>query len=194
MPAGCPVTRHSFASHARITFWAVAHPHLCSFCRYGVVVERLPRLKVGLAQLVDQGVRAVFMGTRSTDPDGCGMYPYTPTTPNWPPVLRVCPAFYWSYSHVWQFLRSCELGYCKLYDQGYVARMFMYMACACASATTTHHHAPITSLVSIPSGNIAAAEERVQHQSSCVALSREPRGTGWLAVLGSSPDHFTRFM
>ena len=56
------------------------------------------------------------------------------------------------------------------------------------------HHAPITSLVSIPSGNIAAAEERVQHQSSCVALSREPRGTGWLAVLGSSPDHFTRFM
>jgi FAD synthetase len=102
--------------------------------RYGFSVARPGPFKEGLSALIAPtpaaaqgssarvGVRAVLMGTRRTDPDGVYMAgPFTPTTLNWPPCMRVCPALDWSYRHVWAFLRGASLPYCALYDKGYTS-------------------------------------------------------------------------
>jgi len=55
-------------------------------------------------------VKAVFIGTRRTDPGGTSLGPRTPTDPGWPQVERVHPILDWSYHDVWDFLRCPELG------------------------------------------------------------------------------------
>ena len=89
--------------------------------RYGFTIRKLPGFKAGLEQLVSEGLRGVLMGTRSTDPDGVTLQAFTPTTLNWPPCMRICPALQWSYAQVWDFLRLSGLSYCGLYDLGYTS-------------------------------------------------------------------------
>ncbi|CAD6887926.1 unnamed protein product [Tilletia controversa] len=55
-------------------------------------------------------VKAVFIGTRRTDPAGASLGPRTPTDAGWPQVDRVHPILDWSYQDVWAFLRCPELG------------------------------------------------------------------------------------
>jgi len=71
----------------------------------------------GLAKVQRQvPLRCIIMGTRRTDP-GCGkLASLTASTGNYPPFLRFNPILDWSYRDVWDFLLSCELPYCKLYD------------------------------------------------------------------------------
>jgi 3'-phosphoadenosine 5'-phosphosulfate sulfotransferase (PAPS reductase)/FAD synthetase len=89
--------------------------------RYGFTIRRLPGFKAGLEALVAEGVRGVLMGTRSTDPDGAGLQHFRPTTLNWPPVMRICPALEWGYAAVWDVLRYTGGRYCHLYDWGYTS-------------------------------------------------------------------------
>ena len=89
--------------------------------RYGFAIERLPRFPSGMSALVARGVRAVLMGTRRTDPDGVEMEHFSPTSVNWPPLMRVCPVLDWAYADVWTFLRGAHLAYCALYDHGYTS-------------------------------------------------------------------------
>lgn len=89
--------------------------------RYGFVIRQLPGFKAGLEALVAEGVRGVLMGTRSTDPDGSGLEHFRPTTLNWPPVMRICPALEWGYAAVWDVLRYTGGRYCHLYDWGYTS-------------------------------------------------------------------------
>ncbi len=91
--------------------------------RHGFSIEYLGSISGGgLAALVQQGVRGVLMGTRSTDPDGRFLSgPFTPTSPSWPPVMRVCPIHDWDYATVWQVLRGAALPYCALYDAGFTS-------------------------------------------------------------------------
>jgi FAD synthetase len=76
--------------------------------------------KMNLAALVDEGVKAVFMGQRRTDPNA----PKTTvaeSTPGWPKVLRINPILDCTYETVWSFLVGCDFAYCSLYDQGYTS-------------------------------------------------------------------------
>lgn len=64
---------------------------------------------------------AFIMGTRRQDPHGLNMEHFQPSSPGWPPFMRVNPILTWSYHDVWRFLRKFSLPYCELYDQGYTS-------------------------------------------------------------------------
>jgi molybdenum cofactor synthesis domain-containing protein len=96
--------------------------------RYGFATRHVAEFKAGIAQLREGGARAVLMGTRRTDPHGGALQHFTPTTLNWPPMMRVCPVLNWTYRMVWAFLRAtaapapaAPLPYCTLYDAGYTS-------------------------------------------------------------------------
>ena len=67
------------------------------------------------------GVRAIMMGTRSTDPDGTGLELFSPSSVGWPCFMRVNPILYWDYAMVWRFLHLVKAPYCSLYDKGYTS-------------------------------------------------------------------------
>ncbi|CAD2219044.1 phosphoadenosine phosphosulfate reductase-like protein [Angomonas deanei] len=67
-------------------------------------------------------IDVVFMGTRQDDPNGKYQFSdLAPTTEGWPPMLRACPLFYWTYSEVWKYTLHHHIPYCKLYDYGYTS-------------------------------------------------------------------------
>jgi FAD synthetase len=51
-------------------------------------------------------VRAIFVGTRRTDPHGGHLTHFDPTDHNWPDFMRIHPVIDWTLSEVWCFLRS----------------------------------------------------------------------------------------
>ncbi|CAO2207773.1 unnamed protein product [Urochloa humidicola] len=65
--------------------------------------------------------KAIFLGTRNGDPNAVGQQQFSPSSPDWPPFMRVNPILDWSYSDVWSFLLTCKVKYCSLYDQGYTS-------------------------------------------------------------------------
>lgn len=81
-----------------------------------------PDFKGELQRLIEeQGVKAVIMGNRVSDPYSQQLSPIEKSSPGWPEFTRVFPVLAWDYASVWQFLRAFELPYCCLYDQGYTS-------------------------------------------------------------------------
>lgn len=75
-------------------------------------------------------IKAIFVGTRRTDPHGSHLTHFDATDHNWPAFMRVHPIIDWHLSEIWCFLRSpClkdpltggPLRYCPMYDQGYTS-------------------------------------------------------------------------
>ncbi|KAE9590909.1 putative FAD synthetase [Lupinus albus] len=78
--------------------------------------------KSGLeAFLKENPIRAIFLGVRIGDPTAVGQEQFSPSSPGWPPFMRVNPILDWSYRDVWAFLLTCKVKYCSLYDQGYTS-------------------------------------------------------------------------
>jgi FAD synthetase len=46
---------------------------------------------------------------------------FSPSSPGWPPFMRVFPVIEWNYVDVWNFLRVRKFSYCVLYDLGYTS-------------------------------------------------------------------------
>ncbi|KAK1760887.1 hypothetical protein QBC47DRAFT_16913 [Echria macrotheca] len=83
--------------------------------RYG-----LPMRRALEAYLGDRpAVRAIFMGTRRTDPHSEFLAHFSPTDADWPQFMRVNPLLDWHYAEIWTFIRHLELSFCCLYDQGF---------------------------------------------------------------------------
>ncbi|XP_011077314.1 FAD synthase isoform X2 [Sesamum indicum] len=56
--------------------------------------------KSGLeALLKDKPIRAIFLGVRIGDPTAVGQEQFSPSSPGWPPFMRVNPILDWSYSY-----------------------------------------------------------------------------------------------
>ncbi|KAE8717017.1 hypothetical protein F3Y22_tig00110065pilonHSYRG00096 [Hibiscus syriacus] len=78
--------------------------------------------KSGLEALLKaKPIRAIFLGVRIGDPTAVGQEQFSPSSPGWPPFMRVNPILDWSYRDVWAFLLTCNVQYCSLYDQGYTS-------------------------------------------------------------------------
>ncbi|KAK1596569.1 phosphoadenosine phosphosulfate reductase [Colletotrichum navitas] len=80
-------------------------------------------MKEGLgAYLADRpSVKAIFVGTRRTDPHGEKLTHFDPTDSGWPDFMRVHPVIDWHYAEIWAFIRHFDIPYCPLYDQGYTS-------------------------------------------------------------------------
>ncbi|UZJ56519.1 hypothetical protein CBS101457_005839 [Exobasidium rhododendri] len=87
--------------------------------------------------------KAMFLGTRRTDPHGANLKHRDHTDEGWPDVERIQPILDWSYQDVWDFLRCpvfavqgdqksqpydekkwgkpYGIPYCVLYDEGYTS-------------------------------------------------------------------------
>jgi FAD synthetase len=69
-------------------------------------------------------VKAIFVGTRRTDPHGEKLTFFDRTDGGWPDFVRVHPVIDWRLEEVWTFLKAPELGeleYCSMYDEGYTS-------------------------------------------------------------------------
>ena len=62
--------------------------------------------KEGLCDAVDRrGAQAFVMGTRSTDPGGDTLGPFSPSSAGWPLFMRVNPILEWDYTDIWDFIQ-----------------------------------------------------------------------------------------
>ncbi|XP_043659362.1 FAD synthase isoform X1 [Drosophila teissieri] len=66
-------------------------------------------------------IRAVFVGSRNTDPYCQHLAPMQPTDNDWPPMMRLNPLLEWSYHDVWHYIHMHSVPYCSLYDRGYTS-------------------------------------------------------------------------
>ncbi|EEE54271.1 hypothetical protein OsJ_01171 [Oryza sativa Japonica Group] len=117
----CPVRTIYFESPC-------AFPEINSFTyetvsTYGLPLETIRSdFKSGLEGLLkERPTKAIFIGTRIGDPNAVGQEQFSPSSPGWPPFMRVNPILDWSYRDVWSFLLTCKVKYCSLYDQGYTS-------------------------------------------------------------------------
>ncbi|XP_040372702.1 FAD synthase isoform X2 [Rosa chinensis] len=105
-----------------------AFPEINSFTydtanMYGLQLDIIRSdFKSGLeALLKTKPIRAIFLGVRMGDPTAVGQEQFSPSSPGWPPFMRVNPILDWSYRDVWAFLLTSKVQYCSLYDQGYTS-------------------------------------------------------------------------
>ncbi|OCK80192.1 adenine nucleotide alpha hydrolases-like protein [Lepidopterella palustris CBS 459.81] len=66
-------------------------------------------------------VKAIFVGTRRTDPHGAKLTHFDPTDHGWPKFMRIHPVIDWHYVDIWTFTRHLQIPYCVLYDRGYTS-------------------------------------------------------------------------
>ncbi|ROW01135.1 hypothetical protein VSDG_02635 [Cytospora chrysosperma] len=95
---------------------SVARYHL-ELCRYGLPM----RAALGAYLEERPRLRAVFVGTRRTDPHGAALAHFDPTDAGWPAFVRVHPVIDWHYAEIWAFIRHLGIPYLSLYDQGYTS-------------------------------------------------------------------------
>ena len=77
-------------------------------------------VKKGLADLQKDGIQAVFMGQRITDPYAPPSH-FAKTDEGWPDIIRINPILSLDYASVWKFLKGTKTRYCALYDDGYTS-------------------------------------------------------------------------
>jgi FAD synthetase len=66
-------------------------------------------------------IKAIFVGTRRTDPHGAKLKFFDPTDGGWPSFMRIHPVIDWHYAEVWAFIKELDIPYCQLYDLGYTS-------------------------------------------------------------------------
>lgn len=91
---------------------------------YGLYLARcmLPMRQALEAYLeMAPGVKAMFVGTRRTDPHGEKLTHFDMTDEGWPKFMRIHPVIDWHYAEVWAFIRHLDIPYCELYDQGFTS-------------------------------------------------------------------------
>jgi FAD synthetase len=121
---------HAGLPPPRCVYWddPDCFPEVLSFVEGAAAQHRLPLVRYacsfadGLRDAVERlGTGAVLLGTRTGDPNGVGADTFQPSSPGWPPFMRVNPLLRWSYHDVWRLLRGFGLPCCALYERGYTS-------------------------------------------------------------------------
>jgi FAD synthetase len=66
-------------------------------------------------------IKAIFVGTRRTDPHGGNLTHFDMTDGGWPAFMRIHPVIDWHYVEIWEFIRHLGIPYCEIYDKGYTS-------------------------------------------------------------------------
>lgn len=90
------VSNHPFAEVDAFVEASTAKYHL-DLCRYGLPMRAA--LEAYLA--ARPRLKAVFVGTRRTDPHGANLKHFDPTDAGWPAFVRVHPVIDWHYAEIW---------------------------------------------------------------------------------------------
>ncbi|EAW06777.1 FAD synthase [Aspergillus clavatus NRRL 1] len=96
---------------------------------------------------LNPSIKAIFVGTRRTDPHGANLTHFDPTDSGWPDFMRIHPVIDWHYAEIWAFIRHLGLRYCSLYDRGYTS----------LGGTTDTHPNPKLRVNSLAGSELAAA-------------------------------------
>lgn len=110
------MSQHPFAEVDEFVDICVPSYHL-DLARYALPMKKA--FETYLEQ--NKNVKAIFVGTRRTDPHGEFLTHFDRTDHGWPDFMRVHPVIDWHYQEVWAFLRALEIPYCSLYDKGYTS-------------------------------------------------------------------------
>jgi len=112
------LSKHNSFSRLRVLYFTHdnSFPEVDSFVQqcnkiYNIKIDFVTTpIKTALVGLVQNGVRAVFMGTRSTDPRCSTLKDFAPTDTHygWPAFMRVNPILSWTYEDVWKFYKDYE--------------------------------------------------------------------------------------
>ena len=91
--------------------------------RHGFKLEEITSgFKQGMQEFLDQNksIKYILMGQRRNDPHAktLDFVHISDVHKGWPEFYRVNPILDWGYKDVWDFLRTFNLSYCRLYDQG----------------------------------------------------------------------------
>lgn len=70
---------------------------------------------------LNPAIKAIFVGTRRTDPHGAKLSHFDRTDSGWPDFVRIHPVIDWHYAEIWAFIRHLGFEYCSLYEQGYTS-------------------------------------------------------------------------
>ncbi|XP_014091842.2 FAD synthase [Bactrocera oleae] len=92
--------------------------------RYNIeLIRRKGCIKDVLTQILEEKpeIRAIFMGTRRTDPYCENLNAMQVTDVGWPSVMRINPLLDWSYSDIWYYTFVRQVPYCRLYEEGYTS-------------------------------------------------------------------------
>ncbi|KAJ5184114.1 hypothetical protein N7492_001730 [Penicillium capsulatum] len=103
------VVSSASAYHLSITKYTTAPPSTTLRSSFEDYLAKHPR------------IRAIFVGTRRTDPHGARLTHFDRTDHGWPDFMRVHPVIDWHYAEIWAFIRHLGLTYCSLYDMGYTS-------------------------------------------------------------------------
>ncbi|KAL9118680.1 MAG: hypothetical protein Q9187_004771 [Circinaria calcarea] len=125
-------THPSLSSHLQSIYIVPPHPFpevdafvTASSQHYRLCLARYARdsMKAAFAAYLAENpaVRAIFVGTRRTDPHGADLTFFDMTDHGWPGFMRVHPVIDWHYAEIWSFLRHLQIPYCELYDRGYTS-------------------------------------------------------------------------
>lgn len=95
--------------HLSLTRYTTNPPHTTLRDTFASYLQKYP------------GIKAIFVGTRRTDPHGENLTHFDRTDHGWPDFVRIHPVIDWHYVEIWAFIRHLGIEYCPLYDQGYTS-------------------------------------------------------------------------
>eukprot|EP00850_Spirogloea_muscicola_P022461 SM000296S11296 [mRNA] locus=s296:19799:25288:- [translate_table: standard] len=146
--------------------------------------------KAGLEVLLrEKPIKAIFLGTRLSDPNAVGQEVFAPSSAGWPPFMRVNPILNWSYRDIWAFLLACRAPYCELYDHGYTSIGNVHDTLPNEALRLTAANADLSAISSLPPVENAALSIKPQYRAAYLLRDGRLERAGRLKAKKAASGH-----